>query len=116
MAAAVIEFDSLPDAVRSTAENHDFGAGLYVGFVFVLIGGVKIRCEGFEFRRAGVHAFENRSDAITRALEANRCWSAFPDLRELLVARAVALHFAQKIFRSGFYRDGGGAAVHGHDL
>src|SRR5271163_2675792 len=98
MAAAVIEFDSLPDAVGAAAKNHDFGAGLYVRFVFVLVGGIKIRREGFEFGRAGVHAFKNRGDAVAGALEANGSRGAFPDLRKLLVAGAVALHFAKEIF------------------
>ena len=38
VAATIIELDSLPDAIGPAAENHDFVAGLRVGFVFVLIG------------------------------------------------------------------------------
>ena len=43
VAAAVIELNSLPDAIRAAAENHDFGARLSVGFVFILVGGIQDR-------------------------------------------------------------------------
>ena len=38
VAAAVIEFNTLPDAIGATSQNHDFLLGCRVGFVFFLVG------------------------------------------------------------------------------
>ena len=116
MAAAIIKLDALPDAVGATAENHDLEAGLRIGFVFVLVSGIEVRCEGFEFRGAGVHALEDRSNAVARSLQAHGSGGGAPDLSELFVARPVALHFAQQIFRRGLHGDSCGAAVHGRQF
>ena len=116
VAAAIIEFNSLPDTVRAAAQNHDFWALLGVGFIFIFVGRIKIRSERFEFCGAGIHALKDRIDTVTRALQTNGGRRAPPNLGELLVARAVALHFAQQIFGSCFDGDARCAAVHGGDL
>jgi hypothetical protein len=116
VATAVIEFNSLPDTIRAAAENHNFWALLHVGFVFVFVSGIHVRRERFKFSGAGIHAFENGSDAVARALETHRSGRTFPDLRELFVTRAVTFHFAQEIFRCGLDGYRGGAAIHRYDL
>ena len=71
VAAAVVELNSLPDAVGPAAENDDF---LLVGrrrFVFVFVGRVEIRREALEFRGAGVHALVDRHHAVLLAQVAN---------------------------------------------
>ncbi len=94
VAAAIVELDSLPDAVRAAAENHDFRAKLDVGFILVLVRGIEIRRVRFEFGGASIHALEDGGDTVPCALETNGRGRAFPDLRKLLVAGTVTLHFA----------------------
>ena len=72
VAAAVIELDALPDAVRAAAEDHDFLAIARVGFVFRFVARIKIGREAFKFRRAGIHAIEHRGDAEFLAARAHR--------------------------------------------
>src|SRR5580693_8884653 len=115
MAAAVVEFNSLADAVGAAAENHYLGSLLGVGLVFVFVGGVEIGREGFEFGGTSVHTFEDRSNTIAGALEADGSGSALPDLRQLLVARPVTLYLPQEFSGSGLYRHRSGAAIHGDD-
>ncbi len=59
VAAAVIELDSLADAVGSAAQNHDLFAIVGVGFAGGFVGGIEIRREAFEFGRAGIDAIED---------------------------------------------------------
>ena len=59
----VIEFDSLPDPDRSGTQHHDAGlagARQPPRFADAVIGGIKIRGLGGEFRAAGVHHFIGR--------------------------------------------------------
>ena len=62
MATAIIELNSLPDAVRPAAENHDFRAVHDGRFVFLLVRRIHVRREGFEFRGASIHALKHRND------------------------------------------------------
>ena len=57
---AVIKLDALADAVGPAPQNHDLGAVGLARFVFLFVGGVIIRCGGFEFRRTGIHQFIHR--------------------------------------------------------
>src|SRR5579859_13295 len=112
VAAAIIKLNALPDAVRAAPQNHDFWPRLRVRFVLVLVSRVEIRREGFKLRGARVHAFENRRDAVARALQADGSWRGSPNLRQLLVAGTVPFDFAQQILRSRLDRNARGAAVH----
>ena len=60
VAAAVIEFNSLPDAVGPAAENDDFLLVGGRGLVFVFVGGIEIGREAFELRGAGIDALVDR--------------------------------------------------------
>ena len=66
--AAVVELDALADAVRAAAEDEDLLAlaGIRLAgrgvLELVLVGGVEVRREGLEFRRAGVDALVDRMD------------------------------------------------------
>ena len=64
MAAAVIELDSLPDAVRPRSENDDLGLVGRRRLVLFVIGRIEIRRHRFEFGGAGIHQFEDRLDAF----------------------------------------------------
>ena len=49
VAAAVIKFNSLPDAVWPAAQDHDFFLWRRRGLIFFLVGRIKIGCEALEF-------------------------------------------------------------------
>ena len=112
VAAAIIEFNSLPDAVGTAAENHDFGAIDGARFVLFLVGGIQVRREGFEFGGAGVDALENRSDAEFVAARAHRGRLHVPELGDFFVARAGALGFEHHFARALAQRGAGHALVH----
>ena len=82
VAAAVIEFNSLPDAIGPAAENDDFLLVGRRGLVFLFVGRVKVRREAFELGGAGVDAFVDRHHAVLLAQVAN-FFLAFeaPDVR-----------------------------------
>ena len=63
VAAAVIELDSLPDAVGAAAQNHDLLAGAGVGLAGAFVARIEVRREALELRGAGVHAVEDGLDA-----------------------------------------------------
>ena len=73
VAAAIVEFDPLADAVRATAKDDDlFGLG-GAGFAFhvahrgVFIGGIHVGGLGLELGGAGVDALEHGGDAKVAA-------------------------------------------------
>ncbi len=112
VAAAIIKFDSLPNAVWTAAQNHNLGPCMGVGLVFVFVGGIEVRRERFKFRRASIDALEHGSHPVARSLQAHGSGSGSPDLRQLLVAGSVSLYFTQKLLRSGFHGHSRGAPVH----
>ena len=61
--AAVVELDSLPDAVRPRAEDHDLSPVGRVRFALFFVGRIQIRRERFELRAARIDAFVDRRDA-----------------------------------------------------
>src|SRR6266581_3700101 len=116
VAAAVVEFNSLPDAVWSAAQDHDLGLGLWVGLIFLFVSRIHIRREGLELSCARVHALEHGCYVPTRALQPHGRRRGLPDLRKLLIARAMPLDFAEQVARGGLYGNSGGALVDGHDF
>ena len=71
MAAAVVELDSLADAVRPAAEDHDLLARLRRGLVLGLVARVQVRREALELGRAGIDAVEDGAHAQLLAVLAN---------------------------------------------
>ena len=61
--AAIVEFDSLADAVWSAAEDHDFAFRARADLVLAPVGGVIVGRVGFEFRGAGIDQPVGRDDA-----------------------------------------------------
>ena len=61
MAAAVVELDSLPNAVGAGAKNDDFLFRRRRGFVFFFVGRVEIGRVAFEFGGAGIDALVDRA-------------------------------------------------------
>src|SRR6516164_1193662 len=116
MAAAVIELDSLPDTVRSAAQNHDFLLLCRLGFVLFFVGRVHVWSERFELGGTCVDTLENRSNIVTRALQTNYSRRGLPDLRQLFVAGTDAFRLPQQIFGGRLYRHRSGPPVHRRQL
>ena len=66
VAAAVVELDALPDAVRSAAEDHDLLPRRRIGLALLLVGAVQIGRERLELRGAGVDPLVGRLQARAR--------------------------------------------------
>ena len=64
VATAVIEFDSLPYAIRAAAEDDYFFLLSRRGFVFFFVCGIKIWREAFKFCGASVYALINWLQAM----------------------------------------------------
>src|SRR5208283_2302176 len=116
MAAAVIEFNALPDAVGAAAENHDLLFLGDVGFVFVLVAGIHVGSEGFEFGGAGIDTLENRTNPVASTLQTDGGGSGLPKLGEMFVASTDAFYVAEQVLGGGFDGDSGGAAIDLNDF
>jgi hypothetical protein len=94
VAAAVIELDSLPDAVGPAAQNHDLLAIRGRGFALRFVAGIEIRREAFELGRTGIDAIEDGRHAQLFARVRGRLhFGRFPELRDL-ASEMPALGFA----------------------
>ena len=73
VAAAIIEFDALADAIRPAAENDDPLAAFRLGghFVFVLVRRVVVRRVGFELGGAGIDRLERGDDFSPHSIGAH---------------------------------------------
>src|SRR5205823_1081739 len=109
LAAAVVELNALPDAVRSAAEDHDaMLAGGGPGFVIVhrlrlsavgqaasgngrrpLVRRVVVRRVRLELGGAGIHALERRHDTHSLSKPADLTFIRLPEVSELPVGEPV---------------------------
>ena len=111
MAAAVVEFDALADAVGTAAQDHHFAAlfGLHLvfgGHLFKgavgaqalqgpLVGGVVVRRAGGKLGGTGVHGLEHGVDAEGLAVAAHLQLVAAGGPGELAIREAQLLEFQQ---------------------
>src|SRR4051812_27170974 len=63
MHAAVVELDTLADAIGPATQNHDLGSGRCDRLVLSPIAAVKVGSLGFELGGAGVHGVKGRLNA-----------------------------------------------------
>ena len=109
MAAAVIEFYALPDAVRTAAENHDFflfrsrGNGVprllrrrSRGEAGTVVSRVEIRRERLEFRRAGVDEIVARREPDAFPRGENVRFRRAEQVRDLPVGKAEAFRLQKQ--------------------
>ncbi len=87
MDAAIVEFDTLADAVGPAAENDDLAAFAGLGLAFrrcavitVFVGGVHVRGAGLEFGGAGIDPLEHRPHVEACPQRGNHI---FPDAGQL---------------------------------
>ncbi len=89
--AAVVELDALPDAVGAAAQDDHLAPLGDPDLVFLLIGGVVVGGVGLELRRAGVHQFVDRLDAVGRPGGSHGLFRGAAEPAELHVRKAVFL-------------------------
>ena len=108
MAAAVIELNSLPDAIGSAAQDDDFFLVSGCGFVLFFVGRVQIWSEAFEFGGAGVHALVHGLNLVFLSQMADFFLIAFaaqaPGSGEASVGEAHTLGVAEHLGRDRFKR------------
>src|SRR5712692_187696 len=95
MAAAVVELDSLSDAIGAAAQDHDLLSRGRLGLALRFIAGVKIRRETLEFGGARVDAIEHRGDAHFLSPRAHGERTRAPSSRQEVVGEAAALGGSQ---------------------
>ncbi len=83
VAAAVVELDSLADAIRAAAQDHDLLAIRWIRLALRFVARIKIGREAFEFGRAGIDAIEHRRDAQFFAARAHRQRFDIPGARQI---------------------------------
>src|SRR5262249_47289091 len=99
MTAAIIKLNSLPYAVRPAAQNNYLLPRGWRRFVFLLIGGIKIGCIALKFRRAGIHKFVYRLNAMFLPQAKNTLPCALQGKANAFIREAHALRLAQKLRR-----------------
>ena len=109
MAAAVIELDSLPDAVRPRPENDDLRLRCRRRLILFVIAGIEIGRLALKLGRAGIHHLVDRLQALTycadRALASaplaeSRCHTSA--IRSSEIPIRLALRNCSTSYLSGF--------------
>ena len=95
MDAAVVEFDSLADAVGPAAENHHLAGLVRRRLVFHFVGRIQIRRQGFELGGTGIDAVEIRFDGEILAIVAHGKAILANQFGDVGVAEAILLELAQ---------------------
>src|SRR5579872_1305365 len=103
VAAAVIEFNSLPYAIGSAAQDDYFLFRSWRRLVLFFIGGIEIRREALEFGGASIDTLVHRLNAMLLSLVANFVQIAFtiktPGCSQPSVGKSHSLGFAQHVGR-----------------
>src|SRR5258706_7581067 len=102
MTTAVVEFDSLADAIGSGPENHYL---LLIGrlcFVFLFVSRVKIRRIGFELGAAGVDPLVDRNQPERFAISADLVFGALGQISQPAIREGRLLERAQEVERNTF--------------
>ena len=97
MDAAIVEFDTLPDPIRSATQHDDFFAIGRCGLAFILVRRIHVGRLGCEFRRAGVDALEHRTKACRMPRRAHLRFGGFQQMREAPIGESLPLQLAQLI-------------------
>ena len=97
MAAAIIELDTLADAVGSRTENHDLRTIGWVRFVLFFVRRVKIRRVGFEFSAAGIDALVDGNQAELLAVGAHFVFASFRQVGEAAIGERGLFECAQQV-------------------
>src|ERR1700720_1855129 len=91
MHATVIEFDSLADAVRAAAQNHDLPFAALAPLVLVAVGGIIIWRVSFEFGRTGIDQAVRRRHLCRDAPGSYRFLGSPAGNRQLAIGKSELL-------------------------
>ena len=80
MYAAVVELDTLPDAIRATTEHHDLLFVARMRLALFLVGRIHIGRTRGKLSRAGVNPLIDRSDSQKMAPSADISFADFKQL------------------------------------
>ena len=95
MHAAVIELDTLPDAVGTTAQHHDLVIAAGRRFAFLFIGGIHVGCRGRELGRTGVNPFVDRPHCQVVTTLTYLALGTIQQARQPTVGKTLALQLPQ---------------------
>ena len=96
MHAAVVKFNSLADAVRASAQNHDFAVFADADLVRCVVCRVIISCILDAADRHGIPCFR---ETRVQSLFANVFFGNIQNLREVAVSKSVFFGLDHKIVR-----------------
>src|SRR5450759_921672 len=91
MDTAVVEFNSLADAVWPAAQDHDLALAALASLVLIAVRRVVIGRVGFEFRRTGINKAVRGSDVIRFSVSANFAFLCVPRDGQLSIGKAEFL-------------------------
>ena len=97
--AAVIELDSLTDAVRTAAEDDDLLVRRRLGLVLLFERAVQVRRERLELRGTGIDALVGRRQPVLQPSLADDVLADAVHRRDVRVAEPAALQRPQQILR-----------------
>ncbi len=95
--AAVVELDTLADAIRPAAEDQYLVPLRRLRLALLLIGGVHVGGGRFEFGGAGIDALENRAHAERVTMPAHVAFADTEQPRQALIGEAPALEPQQLV-------------------
>ena len=96
MDAAIVELDTLTDAVGAAPQHHDLFIVRGHGLALVLVRGVQVGGVGRKLGGAGVHALVHGTHAQSLALLANRLVSGLEQLGQTAIRKALAFEHPQR--------------------
>ncbi len=99
MTAAVVELDTLTDAIRPTTQDHHLRPRRGIRLALLLVRAVQVRRKRFELRRAGVDPLERGLQSTFDPGRSDRLLVGDEDRRQLAIADAGALQRAQHVWR-----------------
>ena len=108
LAAAIVELDALPDAVRTAAQNHDSLASLRRGLVFAFVRRIVVRRVSFKLGGARIDLLERRFDAAILAVLPDVAFVRVQPRRKLPIRKTGLLRSSQQFvgtFRQRTNRD-----------
>ena len=99
--AAVVEFDTLTDTVRATAQDNDLLLVCRTSFIFTLVRGVEVSVRGFMTTATGVDTLVDRTDIHLMTASANSVFLDTHQRSQTLIREAFLLQEKHFFLRHG---------------
>ena len=95
MHAAVVEFDSLTDAVGPAAKDHNLGTLVGRRLVLAIVSRIQVGREGLELSAASVNGFEHRQHCGLAPLKRHRSLVEAGQVGNPAIREAILLGLAE---------------------